>query len=380
MPSSPIDEVLAAAVERGDVPGVVAIAVDRHGVLYEGAFGKARVAGDVSMQVDSIFRIASMTKALTSVAALQLVERGLLSLDEPADAVLPELGEVNVLTESGDLRPAAERVTLRQLLTHTSGFGYPFTSPELAGHLTAGGRTGPGVSNFETPLLFDPGARWQYGVSTDWTGRLVETASGHALDAYMLDNLFGPLGMTDTGFAVPAAAEPRLTSTHLRDPEGSLSEQPMALPPTPSVLSGGAGLTSTARDYGRFLQLILSGGELEGVRVLNSESMEGLATNQIGDLVAGRWQSASPGLSNDVDFSDGGTARHSLGFLVSGKDSPSGRSAGSLSWAGIFNSYYWIDPKRGLAGATFVQVLPFFDRLSLQLLESFERAVYGSFA
>jgi methyl acetate hydrolase len=379
MPNAAIDDVLATAIDRGDVPGVVAIAVDRDGVRYEGAFGKARVAADVPMTVGSIFRIASMTKAVTSVAALQLVERGLLALDEPASSVLPALDEVEVLTESGKLRPAAARVTLRQLLTHTSGFAYPFTSLELTGHLSERGVTLSTVGNFETPLVFEPGGRWQYGVGIDWAGRMVEAASGQPLDTYMRDNLFAPLGMADTGFSVPPAAEARLTSTHVRESDGSLSEQRLTIPASPAVFNGGAGLTSTTRDYGRFLRLILSGGEMDGVRVLGPESMEGLSANQIGDAVAGKWRSASPNLSNNVDFSEGGTARHSLGFLVSGRDSPGGRSAGSLSWAGIFNSYYWIDGRRGLAGAMFVQVLPFFDPRSLQLLDSFERAVYRSF-
>ena len=160
-----IDEVLNSAVDRGDVPGVVAIVVNRDGVLYEGVFGRARVAKNVPMDVDSIFRIASMTKAITSVAALQLVDRGLLSLDGPASDVLPELADLKVLDDSGKLRSAVGDVTLRQLLTHTSGFSYPFTSPALTGYLKANGLATPGSLSLDTPLLFEPGERWQYGVS-----------------------------------------------------------------------------------------------------------------------------------------------------------------------------------------------------------------------
>ncbi len=379
MTNTPMDKVLVAAVERGDVPGVVAIAVNHDGVLYEGAFGKARAAEDVPMGTDSIFRIASMTKALTSAAAVQLVEQGRLSLDAPASAVLPELAGLELLTLSGDLRLAAKPVTLRQLLTHTSGFAYPFTSAALAAHLATKGITGPGGGDIRTPLLFEPGTRWQYGVSTDWAGRMVEAASGQTLDAYMRDNLFAPLGMPDTGFSVPPADGARLTSTHTRGEDGSLAEQPVTVPGPPPVFSGGGGLTSTARDYARFLRLILNGGELDGVRVLGPQAMEGLLRNQIGDSVAGRWETGAPAFSHDTDFSMGGTAGHSLGFVVSRVDSPTGRAAGSLCWAGIFNTYYWIDPARGLAGATFTQILPFCDPQSLGVLDSFERAVYSTF-
>jgi CubicO group peptidase (beta-lactamase class C family) len=371
-----IDQVLRSAVEDGVVPGVVAIALHRDGVIYHGAFGKARAGADTPMGIDSIVRIASMTKAITSVAALQLVERGLLTLDEPASVILPELDELSVLTEGGALRPAQGRVTLRHLLTHTSGFAYPFTSPALSRHLAASGVVGP-VVGLETPLLFDPGQRWHYGVSTDWVGRLVEAASGQSLDAYLREHLLGPLGMTDTGFSVGAADGSRLAAIHVREPDGSLTEQPLVVPEPPAVFSGGGGLTSTAKDYARFLRLMLCGGELDGVRLLGDESMNGLLTDQI-DGAAGSWESSSPGFSNDVDLTDDGTAGHSLGFLVSRRALPSRRSAGSLSWAGIFNSYYWIDPTRGIAGATFVQVLPFFDPLSVRLFESFERAVYHS--
>lgn len=381
MTHTSIDDLLAATVERGDVPGVVAIAVNRDGVLYEGASGKARVAEDVGMSVDSIFRIASMTKAITSVAALQLVERGVLSLDAPAGDVLPELANLDVLTESAECRPAERPVTLRHLLSHTSGFGYPFASPALGAYQAAKGSTNPAAgSDLRAPLLFEPGERWQYGTSTDWAGRMVEAASGQSLDAYMREHIFVPLGMNDTGFHVPESRGHRVVTTHARAADGSLTEQPFALPGIPRTFSGGGGLLSTAPDYAQFMRLILNEGELNGTRVFGPGAMECLTTNQCGEAVAGSWVTGAPAFSNDTDFSMGGTARHSLGFVLSTKDSPAGRAAGSLSWGGIYNTYYWIDPARGVAGATFAQLLPFSDAKSLALFDAFESEVYQVFA
>jgi CubicO group peptidase (beta-lactamase class C family) len=376
-----IDSVLTGAVERRDVPGVVAIAVNGDGAVYRGAAGKARVAGDTEMRLDSIFRIASMTKALTSVAAMQLVERGELSLDEPAESVLPELADLTVLTDEGDLRPPSRPVTLQDLLTHTSGLAYPFSSTKLARHADKIGASGAaaGGSGFDRLLVSDPGERWQYGFSTDWAGRLVEAASGLTLDEYMRRHVFGPLAMPDTSFRGYGPEEPRLTSVHSRSEDGALTEQPVVQPPPPATFSGGAGLSSTAPNYAQFLRLMLGDGALDGARLLGPESMEALCTNQIGNLVAGRWLTGAPDLANDVDFSEGGTTGHSLGFLVSSEPSPTGRSAGCLSWAGILNTYYWVDRARGIAGATFVQVRPFFDAVSLRLRDDFATAVYQSF-
>ena len=373
-----IDAVLAGAIERGEVAGVVAVAINRDSTVYEEAFGKQRVADDVDMRVDSIFRVASMTKGLTSVAAMQLVDSGELALDEPAGHVHPELAELSVIAGDSGLRPAARPVTLRHLLTHTSGFAYPFTSPELLSymnthdipHVVSNGR------NIRIPLLFDPGERWQYGVSTDWVGELVEYATGMSLPDYMRQHLFEPLRLTDTTFALSDHQEPRLTTIHARSSDGTLVEQKL-IPPQPSR-SGGAGLLSTGPDYARFLGFMLSDGTFNGERLLSPECMAALVSNQTGAMVAGGWKTAEPDISNDTDFTEGGTARHSLGFFVSTQPSPSGRSADTLSWAGIFNTYYWIDRSQGLAGAIFMQVRPFADETCLRLRDAFEAAVYGS--
>ena len=266
-------------------------------------------------------------------------------------------------------------MTLRHLMTHTSGLGYTFMSPVLA-ELARAARKEGGTSDPE-PLLFEPGSRWGYGASTAWVGRMVEAVSGQSLDEYMADHVFDPLGMTETTYGVAAENEARVSAVFRRSDAG-LQEQPFRLPP--GSVAGDGGLCSTARDYGCFLRMLLNDGELDGTRVLSAESVAALATNQIGDAVAGRWGVGIPQITNAGDASDGGTAGHGLGGIVSGVDSPGRRSAGTLSWAGIFNTYYWVDRSRGVAGAIFTQILPFWDAKVLALLEQFETQVYAEFS
>lgn len=374
MNSSAFDRLLTAATERGDVPGVSAIAVNRNGVIYEGAAGTA--GRGQPMRPDTVVRIASMTKALTSLAAVQQVERGALSLDGPAGKVVPELGAVQVLLTDGSSRAPDQPVTLRSLLTHTAGFAYAFTDPLMDAYMKDRAGTDPGL---HVPLVCDPGGRWQYGINTDWAGVLVEASSGRDLATYMGAEILGPLGMADTGFAVEQRLEDRLATVHVRGQGGAWTEMPGAMDMRMTfrdrkVDGGGGGLTSTAQDYARFLRLMLG----EGDGIVGAEGMTGLTTNQIGPIVAGAWKSYAPAVSNDIDLTADGTTRHTLGFLLSGRDSPTGAAAGTLSWAGIFNSYYWIDRARGVAGATFSQFFPFMDAAAWQLHEDFQRAVYGT--
>jgi methyl acetate hydrolase len=372
-----IDAALSSAVERGDVPGVVGIAVNRDGVIYEGAFGKARVAENMDMRMDAIFGIFSMTKGLTSLAVLQQVDEGKLSLDEPAGAVHPKLKGVSVLAEDGGLRPAAKPVSLRHLLTHTSGFGYPFSSARLVQGLAAHEIVpieADGAVNLRIPLLFDPGAQWQYGVSTDWAGELLEQTTDLTLPEYMDDRLFGPLGMSDTAFGVVEAKARRRPTVHTRQPDDSLTEGELS--PPAWNRSGGGGLSSTASDYAKFLRFMLGDGTWGRTRLLSAEGMSGLCTDQIPGLIAGAWTTSAPAMSNDAEFSEEGTAGHSLGFIYSREAGPTGRSAGTLSWGGILNTYYWIDRAKGVAGATFAQILPFADERCLRMHAAFETAVY----
>jgi CubicO group peptidase (beta-lactamase class C family) len=353
-------------------------------ILYSGAFGKRDAASGVAVQPDSIFQIASMTKAITSAAAMQLVERGKLKLDEPVARHLPELGKLDVL-EGFDaagkpvLRPARKPVTLRHLLTHTSGFAYPNWCEEMFKYTQATQPLPPGVVAPLVPLAFEPGTRWQYGYSTDWTGRLVETVSGLNLEQYFQRNILQPLGMKDTSFIFPAEKFDRLVSQSRRQNGGPLQEVPRAIPPKPAAFNGGGGLTSTAPDYVKFMQMILRYGR-SGVRdeILTAKSVEAMSVNQIGGLRAGILKTFQPNISSDVDVHPGEVDKWGLGFLINQVAYPGGRSAGSLAWAGIYNTFYWIDPSRGICGVIMMQFLPFVDREAVGLLGDFERSVYAN--
>jgi methyl acetate hydrolase len=375
-----LDQQLSAAVARGDVPGVVALAATRDRVFYQGAFGKADVARQRPMTVDAIFRIASMTKAVTSVAAMQLYEEGRFALDDPAGTYMPQLADPMVFesfdgtTGAYKLRPAANKITIRHLFTHTSGLAYAFTSPVVRDFKPRDGETYPAG-----PLLFEPGTRWMYGTSVDWLGRLVEKLSGRNLDDYFRERIFAPLGMADTFYNVPENKLPRLVTVHRR-PDGRadapLIERPNQQQAPNTTFSGGGGLSSTAIDYMRFERMILNGGTLDGVRILSADSVAMMTGNQMGDVRARALKSAQPDLSMDFTFIDDAVDQWGLGFLITGRDLPGKRSSGSLSWGGINNTYFWIDPSRGLAGIVLMQFLPFADTKALAIYDVFERAVY----
>ena len=374
-----LDETLAAAVARGDVPGIVAMAATRDRVIYQGAFGQADVARARPMTVDAIFRIASMTKAVTSTAAMQLLEQGRFGLDDPAEKYLPEFANVKVF-ESFDatgayaVRPAARKVTIRHLFTHTSGLGYAFTSPIVRDFTPRDGE-----KHDAGPLLFEPGAQWLYGTSVDWLGRLVETLSGRNLEDYFRDRIFAPLGMIDTFYNVPDAKQARLVTVHQR-PDGH-ADAPLAETPNQplrpaTTFNGGGGLSSTAADYIRFERMILNGGALEGARILSAGSVAMMSRNQIGAVNVRALKTAQPSRSMDFSFVEDGRDKWGLGFLITATHVPGKRSAGSLSWGGINNTYFWIDPSRGIAGVILMQFLPFADTKALAIYDAFERGVY----
>jgi methyl acetate hydrolase len=372
-----LDQELRAAIDRHDVPGVVAAAATKNRVLYEGAFGMADVASARRMSPDVIFRIMSMTKVVTSVAAMQLVERGHVALDDPVEKYLPGFARLWVFDsfdrESGDyrLRRANARVTLRHLLTHTSGLGYTFTSPVLRDFKPRNSDQNP-----VGPLLFEPGERWHYGTSLDWVGRLVEGVSGLSLDEYFRREILDPLGMNDTFFIVPAHKLPRLVTVHRRGNDGRLVEQPRQPPRPITEFNGGAGLYSTAGDYLRLVQMFLNGGRLNGARILSADSVSAMGRNQIGALGVGALKSALPEISNDFSFIADGRDKWGLGFLITGGPESGKRSAGSLSWAGLDNTYFWIDQERGVGGVIMMQLLPFVDPKALAVYDTFERGVY----
>ncbi len=380
-----IDAALSRAVEAKEVPGVVALAATDNGVLYEGAFGLRDIVDGPAMTRDSVFRIASMTKAVTSVAAMQLVEQGKLQLDEPIGNVLPELAAPQVLEgfdSSGAprLRPAKRPITLRHLLTHTAGFGYEMWDPELIRYVTVTGMptfmTGK-LAALRLPLVFDPGERWEYGINIDWVGRAVEAVAGQPLDAYFSAHIFAPLGMTDTGFVPSADQASRLVRVHRRGPDGSLEPITMEVPHR-EFFSGGGGLLSTGRDYLAFLRMLLHQGRFNGAELLRPETVMQLGQNQIGNLQLGIMKTAMPELSNDVDLFPGVRSGHGLASVVNAQPGPNGRSAGTLTWAGLFNTYYWIDPQKHVTGVILTQILPFADHKAVKLYGEFESAVYDA--
>lgn len=371
---------LEAAFAHSGLPGAVALIADRDGVRFTGAYGDADATSGRPMTVDTVFQIASMTKAIVSAGAMQLVELGKLALDTPVGDLLPQLSAPQVLTGFSDagepmLRPANRPVTLRHLLTHTAGLGYFFIHPEILRYYAATGMPAPGsLASIEMPLMFDPGDKWEYSVATDWVGLAIEAATGQKLGSYLDDNLLGPLGMTATSFreGLPDDA----AKVHARLPDGGFAIQPIFLGGGEFDMGGG-GLSSTAHDYGRFVRMILRGGELDGARVLSETSIAEMGRNQVTPLRAGYMGTAMPELARPYDtFPDQHTG-WGLGFLINPEAGPNGRSAGSLAWAGIFNSYYWIDPASSVAGLMMGQLAPFGDEGALGFFAAIERAAYG---
>jgi CubicO group peptidase (beta-lactamase class C family) len=380
-----IDAALSRAAEAKEVPGVVALAATDSDMLYEGAFGLRDLAAGPAMTRDTVFRIASMTKAVTSVAAMQLVEQGKLRLDQPIGEVLPELAAPQVLEgfdSSGAprLRPARRPITLRHLLTHTAGFGYEMWDPNLIRYVKATDTpsifTGR-LASLRLPLVFDPGERWEYGINIDWVGLSVEAVAGQPLDAYLAEHVFAPLGMTDTGFAPSAGQAARLVRVHQRMPDGSLEPITMEAPAREFV-GGGGGLLSTGRDYLAFLQMLLHRGCHNGAQVLRPETVALIEQNQLGGLQLGVMKTAMPDLSNDVDLFPGTRCGHGLANVINLHPGPNGRSAGTMTWAGIFNTYYWIDPQKRVTGVILTQILPFADNRAVRLYGEFERGVYDA--
>ncbi len=379
-----IDRVLKSATERGDVPGVVAMATNRDGAIYAGAFGRRALPEGVAMTADTVFWIASMTKAITSTAAMQLVEQGRLALDRPIADILPELAAPQVLEgfdSAGEpmLRPARQPITLRHLLTHTAGFVYDIWNPEMVRYMEK--RDIPGIIScrnaaLELPLMFEPGSRWDYGINIDWVGKAVERVSGRRLGDYFAEHLFGPIGMTDTAFRLTPERRTRLAGMHARGEDGTLAPIEFEIPQEPEFEMGGGGLYGTAADYLAFARVFLN----QGRPILKPETAAMMMRNAMGELDVRLLKTAVPAYSNDAEFFPGMVKKWGLGFMISPEPVAGGRSAGSLAWAGLGNTYFWIDPARNIAGVILMQLIPFADPAALRLLDGFEQAVYAALA
>jgi len=379
-----LSQTLRDSMTRRKIPCVVAMVATPDKITYTGAFGKRDEKSGTDVKPDSMFAIASMTKAITATAALQLVEQGKVQLHEPVSKYLPELGKLDVLTgfdSAGKpmLKPSMKPVTLHHLLTHTSGFAYDTWAEAMFKYNAQhGGPSGPQVAPL-TPLIFEPGTRWQYGTSMDWAGKLVEKVSGLTLEQYFQKNILQPLGMKDTTFIFPAEKFDRLVSSKRRQKDGTLKEDARNVPQPPKAYNGGGGLYSTAPDYVKFAQMILKHGRGPGsTQILQAKTVDMMTTNQIPGVSAGKLKTYRPEISSDVDFHPGVTDGLTYGFLINTTAYNGGRSAGSLAWAGVENTFYWIDPKRQMCAVVMMQFFPFVDKEAVGLLGDFEKAVYAA--
>ena len=377
-----IDTYLTDAVEQTRIPGLVALVTNAEGELYRGAFGLADVARGRAMSDDAIFNIASMTKPITSFVVMTLIEQGRLRLDDPIADHLPDVVPTEVFasfdpaTKRFTSRPAVRPVTIRHLLSNTSGLGYPFSNETLFALI---GTAIPSPSVTSYPLLFDPGTRWAYGESTRVLGSMIEAVTGQGLYESYSARVFSRLGMDDTSWLVPEAKLSRVVTRHETE-GGVLVEIPN---PTSGALGGAprgdGGLYSTAPDYAKFLRLLLSGGTAaDGSRLLGADAVARMGENHIGDLHVELQPAANPARTRPFPVNAGRDV-FGLGFQITMvSDDPELRSPGSMSWAGINNTQFWIDPARGIGAVLMMQYLPFYDETALDVLQSFERLVNRS--
>jgi CubicO group peptidase (beta-lactamase class C family) len=379
-----VGAVLSSGVERGAVAGVTAAVTDREGLLYEAGFGERAAGQGAAMTPDTVGNIASMTKAITGTAAMQLVERGVLDLDAPAAAWAPYLGAVQVLDGfaadgSPVLRPPKRAITLRHLLTHTAGFGYARWNAPIDRFAKQAklplANTGD-IRGLMTPLVFDPGERWLYSIGMDWAGKVIEAAAGQSLGRYMQESIFEPLGMTSTSYRISPEMRARLAKVHRRQ-DGALVPTMVETRQDPPVENGGGGLYSTVGDYARFVRMILNGGEGNGNRLLKPETVAAMSRNQMGECRVCLLPTTDPAGSLDAEFFPGLEKTWGLTFMINEAKAPTGRSAQSLAWAGLANSYFWIDPAKGIGGVFLAQLYPFVDERALALYLDFETAVYA---
>jgi methyl acetate hydrolase len=374
-----INDLLNSVTADGSLHGVAATVVSRDGVLYEGAAGDAKP--------DTMFRNASMTKAVATTAALQLVEQGRLELDATVASIVPEFGELQVLDGFEDgkpvLRAPKTQATVRQLMNHTAGCGYHFLNGKLFAYCAEQNFPNPlqGIKqSLSAPLVHDPGTVWEYGVSTDWVGIVVEAVSGQPLAHYLAEHVYGPLGMTDSTFAPTAEQRARLLPIRFRAPDGSLVATELDLPATSEWDAAGHGSYGTVADYGRFVRVWLNGGELDGARILNAETVElALRDHLDGAPLPKRLEPTIPELANPVESLDVPQG-WGLGFHLYLVDLPGMRSAGSADWSGLFNSFFWIDRTAGVGAVIATQLLPFFDDKVVETILGFEAAVYAELA
>lgn len=381
------DDILGAAVKgEGAVAGVVAMVTDRNSNIYEGAAGKRRLDRDDPMTTDSVFALFSTTKAITGTAALQLVETGKLDLDAPAAKYAPDIDKLQVIEGfetdgTPRLRKPKRKVTTKDLLLHTAGFGYDFfneTYRRLAEEKGQPSVITASKAALMTPLLFDPGSKWEYGSNIDWVGQVIEGITGERLGAVFRKRIFEPLGISDMTFELNDTLRKRLAGMHQREADGSLTANDFELPSTPEVHMGGHGLYGTVGDYMRFIRMWLNDGRGENGEVLKPETVAMAEKNHLSGQKVTMLPGVIPTLSNDAEFFPGLAKSWSYSFMVNDEEAPTGRPAGALGWAGLANLFYWIDRKNGLGGFWASQILPFGDPMSFTKYIEVEGKVYSS--
>jgi methyl acetate hydrolase len=369
----------------GGAPGVVAMVTDRKANFYEGAAGRRELGKDQPMTTDSVMAIFSTTKALTGTCVMQLVEEGKLRLDDAAKKYAPEIAEIRVLDgfdSAGQPKTRAPKrdITVGDLMLHTAGFCYEFFSDDDLKYRSATGVPTVVSSSFasiRSVLLHDPGERWTYGVNIDWLGRIVEQQRGKRLGAVMKERIFEPLGMVDIGFTMSESMRARRATIHDRAMDGKLTPLPdLVLPQPPEMDMGGHGLYATVGEYMKFIRMMLNDGAGPNGRVLKAETVAQMCRNGLGELKSGGWTTSIPSLSNAGEFFPGLPKSWAYTFQVNEAQTPSGRPAGSLMWAGLANLFYWIDRQNGVGGFWGSQILPFQDVASYPGFVDFETAVY----
>ncbi|MDR3069724.1 MAG: beta-lactamase family protein [Propionibacteriaceae bacterium] len=377
-----VEEVLAAGLEQGAAPGLVAVVGDESGIIHQTSMGVREIPSGSPMTPDTIFRVASQTKAVNAIAVLQLVERGLLNLSTPVGDILPDFDLIQVIAgwdgEVPRLRAPKTRARVHHLMTHTSGLTYDVLHPLARRYLLATGTPMPSSAKmacFASPMVVEPGTEWTYGMSADWTGRIVEAASGEKLDEYYRNHIFAPLGLEDICFDLNAQQETRLAPAYRRDASGDWIDTHFAWEPKPEFLSAGHGLFASAADYFAIQQVLLSGGESNGVRLLSQASVANMLSDHMGGIPVKTMPSTVPEFSEDMHIDPGAT--WGLDIMLTAEQLPGMRKAGSAGWAGTFNTFFWIDPQAKLAAALYMQTLPFFDSRALELSRDFERAIYA---
>ncbi len=382
-----LDAALEAPVKQGQIPMAVGGITDADGTIYTGAFGERALGSGEPVSLDSVFNMASMTKAITATAAMQLVEQGKLDLDSPISKWLPDAADLQVMDgfdDSGQaiLRAPAREITLRDLMTHTAGTAYTLWDADLQRYSDAQGGM-PALdyddpATWNQPLMFDPGSRWEYGIAIDWIGRLVQEVSGQSLGAYMQEHIFDPLGMDSTGYKLTDSMAEQRVENHLRQEDGSLEVAEWTGQSEPVREYGGGGLYGTAPDYLKFIRMILNDGTVDGQQILEPETVAQMSQNQMGDVRVEMLETTNPERSLDAEFFPGLEKSWGLSFMINEEEAPTGRPAGSLAWAGLYNTFFWIDPENEVGGVFMSQLLPFVDTEVLEAFYDFEAAYYDA--